>query len=102
MFEFSVSKFAVLVIALFVSLMGTFAVGSEGVVSVWGTCCGSSATFCWNCCKVMLITSSLTGVTFCNQPVRKLCAYVLAIISGYEEASVDRGSPVRLVPMTRS
>ena len=46
MFEFSVSKFAVLVIALFVSLMGTFVVGSEGVVSVWGICGGSSGTFC--------------------------------------------------------
>ena len=37
MFEFSVSKFAVLVIARFVSLMGTFVVGSEGVVRVWGS-----------------------------------------------------------------
>ena len=31
MFEFSVSKFAVLVKALFLSLMGTFVVGSEWV-----------------------------------------------------------------------
>ena len=37
MFGFSVSELAVLVIAIFVSLMGTFAVGSEGVVRVWGS-----------------------------------------------------------------
>ena len=52
MFEFSETKFAVLVIALFVSLMGTFVAGSElvngsgGVGGVWEICCGSSATFC--------------------------------------------------------